>query len=94
MSVSGSFLFNQNELPKKLKSTKTIVENEITILIQPFADLSKSDLEYVTELRKYYKKFKVNSQLNFQSQLLINQEQDRADLSIRFLSNRTKAVLL
>jgi archaemetzincin len=85
---------NQNESAESIKKPehKAIVEKkQITILIQPFADLSKSDLEYVTkELRKYYKKIKVNSPIEFPKSTL-NQSgtRHRADLSIRFLNNRT-----
>jgi hypothetical protein len=91
---------NQNKSAKSIKKPahKTIVEKkQITILIQPFADLSKADLENVTkELRKYYKKIKVNSPIEFTKSTL-NQSgtKHRADLSIRFLSNRTlKTILL
>jgi archaemetzincin len=88
------FSFNQNEAAKSSKKPvlKTTVKNEkITIIIQPFADLSRSDLKYVTkELRKYYKKIKVNSPIEFPKSTL-NQSgaRHRADLLIRFLSDRT-----
>lgn len=97
LMASAAFIIscNQNESAKTIKKPvyKTnIKRKQITIIIQPFADLPSADLKSVTkELKKYYKKIVVKTPIEF-PRTSLNQSRTRhsADSLIRYLSNRTK----
>jgi archaemetzincin len=70
----------------------TIKRTQITIIIQPFVDISSTDVEKVTkELKKYYKKIVIKTPIEFpRTSLNQSRTRHRADSLISYLNNRTK----
>lgn len=97
LMVAAAFILscNQNESAKTNKKPvhKTnVIRKQITIVIQPFVDISSANLAQVTrELRKCYKKIVVKTPIEFpRTSLNQARTRHRADSLIRYLSNRTK----
>jgi archaemetzincin len=97
LMVAATFIIscNQNESAKTIRKPvhKTnIIRKQITIVIQPFVDISSADLVYVTrELRKCYRKIVVKFPIEFpRTSLNQSRTRYRADSLLSYLSNRTR----